>query len=553
VVTTAVLMMPTADASTAAARTGLTNTRVVLALVAILLVGATLRAYLFEGYAGLDDGEYARFAYHLARSGHYPADYTGPAVFPLRVGTILPAAAVYSLAGMSEWSTVVFPFLISLLEIVLIFVFASITFGRGTGLLAAALLAVFFWDIQSATVLLPDLPAAFFSACGITVLTAVHVGPARGGTASLLSGALAGLCFGLSWLCKESITYLVPFCAIWVVVSLRQNFHSRAWLWSGVALGAGAVLLTEAVWYAAMTGDPLFRLHETERNYRQWSNGFFNEGSKTGWHAGTTYRDAVLDRLFVSGPKAILFEPTLYYVPALAVAATLAAFIRRDRAFYIPGLWFATFAFMFNFGSSSLSSYQPLTLFTRYMYPMFFPAIVVVAGVLSRLWCADGLAQPWAPRLRTRTIGAAAAGVIGLGALPTLYYQLRYPPSHWWAAEVRALHAQVEPRVAIYADALTLRAFEFFHHFPADTAWIEFDDMRSEAVPPGSWVIVNDRYIEWLQRNAGMWVAWPHPGPMNDTYPRRSFYTAPPPDWKLVMQTENARVYRVPADMAATQ
>jgi 4-amino-4-deoxy-L-arabinose transferase-like glycosyltransferase len=544
-------MTSTSSTRGSVAPTAWTNARIFLALASILVVAIALRVYLFEGYAGLDDGEYARFAYHLATQGHYPTGYTGPAVFPLRVGTILPASAIYVIAGMSEWTTVVYPFVISLLEIILIYIFASISFGRGAGIIAAGLLSVFFWDIHNATVLLPDLPAAFFSACGITIVAVLHRSSTWTQRQLLLGGALAGFCFGLSWLCKETITYLVPFCAMWVAVSLRQDFRARLWLWSGVALGSAVVLSTEAAWYLVTTSDPLFRLHETERNYRQWSNGFFNEGSDTGWQIGTSYRDALIDRLFVAGPRSILLEPTLYYIPAVAAVVTAVSLIRRDRAFYVSGLWFCSLAFMFNFGSSSLASYQPLTLFTRYMYPMFFPAIVVVSGALWRLW-DPGTATPMSAFvLRRRAMAAAVAGVVALGAIPTIYFQLKYPPSHWWAAEVRVLQAQVEPETPVYADAITLRAFEFFHHYPATTTWIEFDDMRSEKVEPGSLVVVNDRYIQWLERNAGMWVSWPLPGPMNATYPRRSFYTSPPPDWKLVMQTDNARAYRVMAAAAS--
>jgi 4-amino-4-deoxy-L-arabinose transferase-like glycosyltransferase len=521
----------------------LLESHAVIMLIVVMATAVALRLYLFDGFAGLDDGEYARFAYHLAFNGHFPAGYTGPAVFPLRVGTILPTAAVYWVGGFSEWTTVLYPFVISLLEILLVYAFTGFTFGRGAGVIAAALMATFVWDIRSSTILLPDLPASFFAAAGVTLLAMLQPRTSDAAHRLFAGGVVAGACFGLSWLCKETIAYLVPFCGLWMLMSMRRDRVPHLWIWTGVAVGAGAVLLGESFYYASVTGDPLFRFHEIERNYKQWTNGFFNEGSNTGWQSGTSYRDALIDRLFVSGPKAILFEPSLYFFPAIGVAATVVALLRRDRAFYIPGLWLCSLVLMFNFGSSSSSSYQPLTLFTRYLYPIFFPAVAVVAGTVWRLLRAEAAASGRSLVLR-RSLALATMAVISVGAVPSLYFQITSSPTVWWEAEVRTLHPAIEPDARVYSDALTLRGLEYFNRYPARTEWVEFDDMGSAEIPAGSWIIVNDSYIKWLDLNAGMWLAWPSPGPMNPSYPVRSFYTQPPPNWQLVLKTDHTRVYR---------
>jgi hypothetical protein len=101
----------------------------------------------------------------------------------------------------------------------------------------------------------------------------------------------------------------------------------------------------------------------------------------------------------------------------------------------------------------------------------------------------------------------------------------------------------------VYADALTLRAFDFVYHYPSQTAWHELASVASPTdVPVGSLVIIARSHIEWLDRNAGMWVSWPHAGPTDPSgYPGRRFADPPPDTWSLVWRNEQASLYRVEA------
>src|SRR5688572_1130915 len=95
----------TTNISAEAARTSTEHPfprRALVGLWLIAVAAAGVRAYLFRGYGGLDDGEYARFAALMADGRQYPANYEGPAVFPLRVGLILPAAIGFRMFGITE-------------------------------------------------------------------------------------------------------------------------------------------------------------------------------------------------------------------------------------------------------------------------------------------------------------------------------------------------------------------------------------------------------------------------------------------------------------------
>jgi hypothetical protein len=100
----------------------------------------------------------------------------------------------------------------------------------------------------------------------------------------------------------------------------------------------------------------------------------------------------------------------------------------------------------------------------------------------------------------------------------------------------------------VYADALTLRAFDFVYHYPSRTAWHELTSAASPTdIPAGALVIIAPSHIEWLDRNAGMWVSWPEAGPTDPSgYPGRAFaIAAPPAAWSLVWRNSEASLYRV--------
>ena len=524
---------------------GMFHTRALLLLLLILLAAAAVRVYGFSGYVGLDDAEYARLAGALASGRDVTSAYGGPAVFPLRLGAYVPTAALFKLFGINEWTMVLYPLIVSLASIVVIYVCGGVFFGWQAGLLAAALLSAFYWDINASTKLLPDLPAAFFALVGIVLLVCLERRPSLRTPSLVAGGVLAGLAFGLSWLSKETVAYLAPFTLLLMLLMVTRNGPRMWFLWGGFIAGSGLVLCGEIAAYAVSTGDPLFRAHEIERNYRQWENGFFSEGSNMGWAQGTSRTQALLNRIFVSGPATLLLEPSLYYLPILGIGAAFYGWLRKDRSFTVPSLWLLTLLLIFNFASSSTTEYIPLSLYQRYLYPLFYPAMILVAGFLARTVFSQPIALK-RRRLMELGSGIIVALLILWAAVPNLYFGV--PPTGW-AAEVRMFKDDVRPESPLYSDSLTLRAFEFFAGYPSRTSWYGFEQIASsEDIPAGSTVIVNKRYIEWLNRNAGMWVAWPAPGRTpRGGYRQHDFYGAPPNTWTEVWKSDNVKIYKAGA------
>jgi hypothetical protein len=115
-----------------------------------------------------------------------------------------------------------------------------------------------------------------------------------------------------------------------------------------------------------------------------------------------------------------------------------------------------------------------------------------------------------------------------------------------WTSEVQALSVTVKPQTVTYADTLTLRALEFFSGYPATTAWTDFEQVRSgDVVVPGSFVVINSQYIQWLDRRGGIW------GARRSGYRQHSFYSNPPDGWRPVWQNGHVSVYRAGAPRRA--
>ena len=510
------------------------------ALFAVIVTAAAMRLWLLAGYAGLDDGEYARIAYQIANGTFSLKDYNGPAVFPLRVGLVLPTSLAFRMYGLSELSMVLYPLVLSVLAIPLIYVCTAHFFNPRAGLIAAALLGVMPLEVGGATKLLPDMPGAFYAALGVTVVCiASRMSAERNAAAYFLGGVLAGIAFGLSWLCKEAISFLAPFCLAFMAITIKQRGRIALTLWLGVAVGSLGILLCEMVVYQRLTGDLLFRFHEIERNYREIQNGFFKEGSDFGWQEGESYVRAVVKRLLISGPALLLLDFDFLFLPLIGVIAACHGWYSRDKSFLVPTLWLATLLVMFNFSSTSISAYMPMPLFHRYFWQIIFPSVVLASGLIGKL-VFDGMGAPQNEAVRERRFWGLLMAV-ALLLVGTYYVQgaLRSSPSAW-AAEVRGLGSIVTPSRPLYTDTLSIRGFQFFSGYPNKTMWTDFADIVSPSeIPSGSLVLVNKAYINWLNKNGGMWLS-PRSG-----YAKHEFYENPPPSWTKIWHSGNAKLYRV--------
>lgn len=499
-----------------------------LYLLGILLLAVGVRVVSFNGYAGSDDASYAELAFSLSRGTFHPGEYVGPPVFPLRIGVFAPVALLFWIFGPSEVAMLVYPVFISLLCVGLAYWGGSFLLGQRAGLFAAALVAVLPLASRSATVLMADLPAAVWGNIGILLLFAGSRRDTRGQAAL---AAVGGLALGVSWLCKESVIYLFPFAfsyALWVA----PRGWRRLVVPTALALGFGLVLLAEGLVYARLTGDFAHRFHEIHRNYEYQKTWFFAEGTRYGWAAGE-YQSAVLNRLFREGPLTIFASPTFGGVTAAAIPAVVYALYRRDRSLVLLSLWFLSLAFMFNFASSSLRSYQPLVMFDKYLYPLLFPAALLVAGFVDRLLFTTEQERSSGRVVRLVTAGALIS-VVGFGCL--LGTARNFVSGAKNRVE-RQLASQISPDTTFYTDRRTLRILEFFWGFPEQTGGRDFQGLAAGAVRPGAYVLVNPEKLRFLRGNY--------------EYAVPEFCEQVPEGWEPALTAGKAILYRTPTTTAS--
>lgn len=512
-----------------------------IAIFVVIILAAALRFYAFSGFGGLDDAEYATIAHQVTNGTFSLSGYNGPGPFPLRVGIVIPAAVSFTLLGVSQWSMVIYPFILSVGSVFLAYICAGHFFGSRAGFIAAAIWAVLPLDVYNATKLLPDLPGAFYGNIGITIILLASTREQKK-LPPLFMGILAGVSLALFWLSKESITYLVLFLAILMVMTIKNDRKRNLPLWIGVAAGSFSILVAEFFIYHHYTGDWLFRLHTVEKIYRQMEDGFFTEGSRWGWSKDGSYYKALAKRLLLNGPETIFLNSVFIYMPLFGTIASLHALYWKDRAFYIPAIWLATLVLMFNFFTSSLSSYTPLALFDRYLYPICLPSIVLTAGFVEKMLLPDKNSSIQGPIRREMFFwGLVFAGFLAVTAGYQTFRNIKdiRPSANRWTSGVRTISNFLKPSDKIYTDILGIRTLKFFWRYPDRMNTTNFEGMTSFELEAGSFVIITPQYVDWLNINAGMYLS-KKPG-----YRKPDFFNSPPPSWKVLWQDGYTTLYEV--------
>lgn len=499
--------------------------------VILLFSALLLRVYNFQGYVDSDPRDYSVLADELSKGvfhiPHIPED-TAPPVFYVRLGVYFPVAALIKLFGLSEIVLVAYPFVIGLLSCVLAYYFARKLFSPLEGVIAFAFFAFLPFDVQIASKLYADAIAAFWANLAVYLLwRAVDAATPKVGSSLAV---LSGLSLGISWLCKESVVYLIPFV---IVLALfgggGVSFKGRFSLLVSLGIASLSVLGGEFFFYFVKTGDLFFRLHETERNYLVASIWFFDGSSPLfGWGEGG-YLKAVLKRILYTGPRDIILCSAFLYLPLLALLGIAwGAFIGVRRHVDVMVLaWFAILVLMFNFMSSSFDSYKPLVILERYLYPILLPSVIISSrflGYLLRGGDAFGLDKE--RRFWALVIGASFTLLCVKGLIV----------SHLNRSEFVERHVSRALKVAdiVYTDHRTAAGLLFFREnrfsgvSDINRSW---DRMKVSDFPVGAYVLVNARKLEMLDR------VYKHEIP--------SFAQKPPGSWRKIDSINGATLYKV--------
>lgn len=488
-----------------------------LGLILVIGMGLRLATFNGHGFGGGDDTAYADLAQSILAGDFRRARETASPIFPARIGVVGPAAAAFKVFGVSEGALAVYPFLVSLVGIVVAFLAGRMLFNHRVGLIAAALQALLPIDVRYATLLYPDPVSVLLSNGAILML---YVGSkATAGRTKAAYGALAGLSLGLSWLCKETALVAVPLIAAFVVWAVYRE-RSNTVLALTLAIGCGTVVLIEAAAYAWYASDALYHVHAIERHNRHpTAVPWF-------WRPDAPW-SALLARLFRDGPQTILLSTQVALVPAVATLAALYGVFRKVPAFLLVSIWFGYHAIVWNFGSHSLKHYMPLPTYHRYLWPMLLPALLLTAAFLDHL-VRIGRSQQGRRESDGRFWAGVLVGILAISVAHGVYRNTKEESPF----RVEKLVAQiVKPDAVVFSDVVTLSRLRFFWAYPEGTRLVEFAGMQAAQVPGNAYVLLNPKRAELLV--GGGWR------------PPQFFYEASVPTWTLKWERAGARLYQV--------
>jgi hypothetical protein len=194
---------------------------------------------------------------------------------------------------------------------------------------------------------------------------------------------------------------------------------------------------------------------------------------------------------------------------------------------------------MYNFASSSFSSYTPLVLYERYLHPLMLPATVLTAGFLTKLIATDHQVTPQTIYGERFFWGVVMACLVASTSLYFCFREVRSVPELRAIYEIRELAAVVNSSERVYTDPLSSKALEFFWSYPPETRIVNFEGMRAEEIEPDSFVLVDKYRLDWLKVNVSMWLTKDY------GYHEPEFAGHPPESWKKVWQNDHASLYRV--------
>lgn len=358
-----------------------------LVFLAIPAIGLALRVFFFSGLVGSDDLSYAEFAVKILKGAYVPE------ASPLsnRIGQIAMIAVSFAIFGINSVALVLPAFLFSALQILLAYLFFARINQHRRGLFAAGIMAVIPWEVVFATRGYPDVPSSvLFAAFVLLIWPTCERGP------TVARGFVAGLMLGLAYLSKEMVLFQMIFWApcllFWVV--RKKTVSWGAFLAAGA--GAVAVFLAESVGYALTTGDFFFRLHAVASGYNE-----------TVWSGIGLYSGEMFRRIFVMAPRSLIFDPAFCQVFAAAIIAYI--FLRKtDKALWPIFAWLVFDLAFFTVGTTSLSGFNPLPLFRRYMLVMVFPSALLLGAFLDEVICNTAMPS------RSRVLGFFAAACCAL-------------------------------------------------------------------------------------------------------------------------------------------
>lgn len=348
----------------------------VFILLIVLFFAFLTRMFFFNGVVFSDDSYYGQLAISLLK-GDFAENYIGYPIFLLRKLEVLFTAFFFLIFGVNETASIIFPFILSLSSIVLVYKFAFILFKeKKIGLVAAFLYSFFPIDIIFASINFTDLQCAFFINLGIYFLLKANK------EGNINWSILAGILFSLSLLIKESLLFVVVLLAgVQIYLFMKSRSSNRSIIISLLVVVFFIVL--EGIIYYMSSGNLEYRLHMLAENYLYCYYDFFPYTILGLDLASGSHLNAILKQVFVLNPKYLFARRYYLGLPILALVQAILLFKERREKLLI--YWGLGIMILMISLTTSFTDYKPFDLRRSwYIFIGLMPIILLSAQYISR-------------------------------------------------------------------------------------------------------------------------------------------------------------------------
>lgn len=328
-------------------------------LAFILLFALVIRIIFFQGVGTSDALLNTLYANDISK-GIFPSNENQANA---RIGLLIPVSMLYSIFGVNNLSSGVLPLIISLLGILLIFLFGKMLFSEKTGLIAAFLLAVFPLDVLYATRFMSDLPSAVFSAFSVYLFLRAEK---EQKLKALFLYAFSGISFGIAFSIREMAVLTLLFYIGYIIYNRKIRLAYAA-----ISIGFLSIFALELYFFAVHTGNPFYRFSSL--------SSYYSDAVK--FH--NFYGRLSFPNFFLAYPYIIFSDMQLGYFYAFIALAIIYCLVNRKKETNLLIVWIMLIYFYLNFGSSSLTSYEPFLAVSRYLHYISIPSLLLLANFLS--------------------------------------------------------------------------------------------------------------------------------------------------------------------------
>ena len=443
-------------------------------LFLIILLGIIVRLYFQVGHVFSDDAYYSYLSYSLLYS-NFGEDYLGYPVFPLRFTFIALNSLSMMIFGINEFSTILFPFIVSILNIFLVYKLTLlITKDKSTAISGSFLIAFFPTDIVFASLNFPDLINVFFINLGIYFLLKSY-----SQYKSALS-YLGGFFLFFSMQIKENVYFVLILLSILFIYFLIKKKK----LISQIFIGITFILLNyfiEGLVYLFLNDNFFYRITITNLNYQYSFYDFFPYTAQK-ISESKNYLRNLFDQLIQINAKSVFVRRFYLFLPIVASVQTYLN-IRKNK-FALINFWFWGTALLMITFTTSFTEYKPLDLSRSwYIYPLLMPAIILSSIFLNKF---------------SRNIKAGLIIIYTLGSLIMCFeYQTFFNADNF--DELKGFLRKNSSQM-IYTDHFTKYSVDLIRNYESNNSErLLGNDFNFSQIRQKEWLLYNYKHIKELE------------------------------------------------------